>query len=236
MAGKHSQDTVNKLYESMLSRTGKLHVSEISQRLRYDSVLRHVDFDDKIVLEVGCGTGDFAQVLLKETKLHSYHGLDILKPALERAKERFDGHANFTFSHNVNYAGGPRSHSCHVAVALGVFDAKFDEHEERNLDRVMSFVRRMYDDASECVVFTFATTNFEGTPQEHQALLDPCRIYTLLRRMSWRVLLDDTYAPHLMTAVMFHGLSPWKELSSREVLVSEAPAAAKGRTTVGATP
>ena len=60
-------------------------------------VLETVPFPDKIVLEIGCGLGHYAQAIAPRTR--SYIALDISEAMIAKAKQRGAGIADLTFLH-----------------------------------------------------------------------------------------------------------------------------------------
>ena len=55
----------------------------------------HLNFKGRVVLDIGCGTGDFLSYLSRIDQWpRSYIGIDILEDALEIARFRFGGIVN----------------------------------------------------------------------------------------------------------------------------------------------
>ena len=66
-----------------------------SQKIRYERVLRLLDFMEsqpRTVLDIGCATGDFTELLSKRLgKETIVTGIDFIDTAIDRAKERHRG-------------------------------------------------------------------------------------------------------------------------------------------------
>ncbi|MFZ6011718.1 MAG: class I SAM-dependent methyltransferase [Bacteroidota bacterium] len=68
-----------------------------AQQKRFEALCHFPQLDGKVVLDVGCGTGDL-KVFLDERYRHvTYLGIDHLPEFVNRARQRFDGVANTFF-------------------------------------------------------------------------------------------------------------------------------------------
>ncbi|HDY90115.1 MAG TPA: class I SAM-dependent methyltransferase [bacterium] len=67
-----------------------------------------------IIMDAGCGTGQFAQ-MLRENGYTKYIGMDFSEVAIQKAKEKFDSNSSITFiCYDVNEGMG----QCNLLIAL----------------------------------------------------------------------------------------------------------------------
>jgi SAM-dependent methyltransferase len=62
--------------------------SEEAQRLRFDMLLSSVDLKGKVLLDVGCGTGNLPEYIRSRGISVKYTGVDILDKMIEKAKSK----------------------------------------------------------------------------------------------------------------------------------------------------
>ena len=63
------------------------HYTETVYFEMWKKVFEYVDYLDEI-LEIGCGTGQFAQMLIDSGKITTYYGIDFSEVAIEKSIER----------------------------------------------------------------------------------------------------------------------------------------------------
>jgi len=62
--------------------------SEEAQRLRFGMLLSAVDLEGKALLDVGCGTGNLLEHIIRKGISVKYTGVDLLDKMIERAKSK----------------------------------------------------------------------------------------------------------------------------------------------------
>ncbi|KKN42137.1 hypothetical protein LCGC14_0716410 [marine sediment metagenome] len=63
------------------------HYSDTVYYEMWKKVISYIDHSD-VILEIGCGTGQFAEMLFTHLDYHSYIGIDFSKVAIQKAIER----------------------------------------------------------------------------------------------------------------------------------------------------
>ena len=66
------------------------------QDVRFEILTSQYNFDDKHVLDIGCGFGDLNKALSRKTNHYKYTGIDIVESLLTEAKKQYQGgHIHF---------------------------------------------------------------------------------------------------------------------------------------------
>lgn len=185
------------------------------QRLRFERVeelLRPYDSDSW--LDVGCGTGDFLQYL-REGAPREYHGeylgIDVYPEVVGFAKERFaeDRLAKFIVRDVLgDVVSWGKIHIHDWVVILGVFarrDCSLSYADKMFLD-LMDFAYRACERG--CAI-TFHST-YMTECNENEMAFDPAWVFQQARRITERVVIDHSYAPHDFMLCMFKKKSPFR--------------------------
>jgi len=167
----------------------------------------HLNFKDRVVLDIGCGTGDFLSYLSRIDQWpRSYIGIDILEDALEIARAKFGGIQNVVFTQTRNYL--EEDYGADIVIGIGLFSLLFTEDYEENHRLVMRWFEKMYGDCREACGATFLSRyKWEVRPME--AIFDPGEIFQFLGPKVGRLLIDHSYAPHVFTVIAKKGETPW---------------------------
>lgn len=209
---------IQALYAQLLHDTGKVHLSEASRNARYNSVLRAAEVHRRRILDVGCGLGGLVQWLHDRGKFPTcYHGLDVTPEVVAKANELLPKNAKDKYPTAVkidlidDFLAYTATRS-DVVLAVGVLDVKVYDDPRKNSDYAARFLQHMYGRCYEAAVCTFRSTFTVGNIDPHEAVFHPAHVYEMAKAVvgNGRVLLDDSYAPHVFTVAMYRGYSEWE--------------------------
>jgi len=167
----------------------------------------HLNFKGRVVLDIGCGTGDFLSYLSRIDQWpRSYIGIDILEDALEIARFRFGGIVNVEFYKTRNYL--EEDYGADIVIGIGVFSLLFTEDYEENHRLVMRWFEKMYEDCTEACGATFLSF-YKWEVREGEAVFKPEKVFESLKPKVERLIVDHSYAPHVFTVIAKKGETPW---------------------------
>jgi SAM-dependent methyltransferase len=179
-----------------------------SQTVRFRSMVSHLNFKGKAVLDVGCGTGDFLSFLsMVDQWPKSYLGIDVLQEALEIGKRKFDGIKNVTFYQTKNYLNEIWEGN-DIVVGIGLFSLMFIDDEERNYRLVVRWFEKMYNECREACGASFLSA-YKWKTRLMEAVFKPERLFGSLKPKVERLIIDYSYAPHVFTIIGLKGETPW---------------------------
>jgi SAM-dependent methyltransferase len=163
-----------------------------SQEKRFEALLSLGDFHGRILLDVGCGFGDFLAYLRDNGIEPRYIGLDICEPMVKRCMERFEG-GNATFHVGDVLEWQPREAPDFV-VASGIFG--LDSRDARA--RIRPTLRRMFAWAGEGMAANFLSQR-SLEPAENRVYVDPAEALEMGLALTPGVRLDHSYLPNDFT-------------------------------------
>lgn len=183
-------------YEAALATHGAsfeatLWGSETAQHLRFDVMIAHVGFAGAVIVDAGCGQGDFAAHLLShDVPFESYVGLDAMAPMVERAAARGLARCEFAAADVVRDANAFAKWSPDWVCFSGTLNT-MDDAMARGL------VERAFDAAAQGVVFNFLSDRPASKWLDRD--LTPARRFNTTAWLDWalgkspRVSFDQSY-------------------------------------------
>ena len=151
--------------------------SRDSQIVRFDVMIAMVGFDESVILDVGCGTGDFAARLIeRKIPFKSYVGVDALSEMIQSAGKRGFNRCRFE-THDVLL--DPDAMSAYEPDFI-CFSGTLNTMEEQT---ARSLIGRAFMAALQGVVFNFLSDRC------HRRWLDrdlhPARRFNTVRWLDW---------------------------------------------------
>ncbi|PQJ84682.1 class I SAM-dependent methyltransferase [Aliivibrio sifiae] len=128
-----------------------------SQFLRFKTMVNALNFDNKRVLDLGCGYGDFKTFLDMSCCVKSYIGVDQQSSFIRQAK------ANFKQQINCEFIKGDFSSTTLPIVDIVVASGSLN-YRARNKTYHAKVIRIMYEKAEEAVIFNLLNSDhFESS-------------------------------------------------------------------------
>lgn len=185
------------------------------QRIRFEAVQRHLQIGPTdSVLDVGCGTGDFYSFLCSQDGVGSYRGIDLSHRLLKIAKERFSSAENVEWTQGDGLTWKNRPYSLNGAFTFVVVTAVFNRRD-CSLGELDSLFQSALESAYRmCMVACVVSAHsiYKTLPTSNEAVIDPCWMFQQGKRLTERVVLDHSYAPHDSLIVLWKTKSPFREL------------------------
>ncbi len=116
------------------------------QELRFEAFCELVDFNNKAVLDVGCGYGDFKAYLDKEYKRFDYIGIDQQTEFIEEARTRFKEEQGVWF-YNTDFSVCQLPNIA-IVIASGVLSYRSKKEEYYK-----TMIAKLFNAAEETLVF-----------------------------------------------------------------------------------
>lgn len=121
-------------------------INDDVQQARFKTITDLVDFNDKSILDLGCGYGDFKEVLDDKFHRFDYIGIDQQAEFITYAEERFKSHRH-TWFHHVDFSKCQLP-EVDVVVASGVLS-----YRSENQHYYSDMIERFYNAAQKELVF-----------------------------------------------------------------------------------
>lgn len=134
--------------------------SREKQLERFAVIAETTDCTDRVILDAGCGLGDFAAFLdTCEIRYKRYIGLEALPEMVEQARARHLPDAEF---HVADFAADPALFA-RYAPDIITFSGSLNTFER---DPLLSVIDHAFDAAAEAVVFNVLSSRNDKAPQE----------------------------------------------------------------------
>lgn len=156
------------------------------QYLRFDMLLRGVDCNNKSILDLGCGLGDFVGYLKqKNIKNFTYTGIDLSKKIIEKAKEKYQDNNSLFFARNALHDKLPKAD---IVIISGMLTFNIKGTKE-NIGKIM---QKIFDSTNEILTINFMSTyvDFELEKNLH---FSPEDIFTHAKKITKRVNIYHDY-------------------------------------------
>lgn len=204
---KFNQEAVNAHYREELRKNTNLYGSKLSQTERFRNALRYFDFNEKMVLDVGCGKGDFWGYIMRAEQCPLYYiGVDPLQEMINIACVQLQGRFNYQLFCG-NYLDIVPT-NVDIAVAFSVFDKKFGNLVDSK-GYMWQMIEKMIYDAEEGIYITLLSAH-KIINDFSEALFYPTDVYKYARSFAERVVIDSSYMPHAFSLIVYNQKSPWR--------------------------
>lgn len=122
--------------------------SKEHQIIRFEAIYRYLDFNNKSVLDIGCGFSDFYEFLMeKNEKISGYIGIDINKKFIDHCKEKYKENRyevrNIILEPYEEYVAD-------IGLIIGVLNFKFKDIN--NFEFAKDFIRKSFNACREALV------------------------------------------------------------------------------------
>lgn len=201
------QKVVDDFYAQRLEEGKGLFGSEVSGRVRFESIARQFDVSGHSVADVGCGTGDLVPFLDEVGQTpDQYYGYDVLKVVVDKANERFDDRANVEFRQEDFLAVDALFD---YVIAVSAFDRKFGNIRDSK-EYAYKLTEQMIRNAKIGAAVTFLSVHKEIN-DAGELLFDPMEVFGFARQLTERVMIDHSYAPHAFTLFAWNEPSKFRQ-------------------------
>jgi SAM-dependent methyltransferase len=165
--------------------------SEISHRKRFEKILELGDFNDKTLLDVGCGIGGFYDFLKGKSINCDYTGIDINPRMIEIAREK---HPDIKDKFSVfDIIEDNPDRQFDYAISNGPLNLEFAPG--MNMDMTMRLIRAMFNLAKTGIAVTM-TSALTRKPTPGTFYYHPAEILAGTFTFCANARFDHTYLPH----------------------------------------
>jgi SAM-dependent methyltransferase len=123
--------------------------SYASASTRYKELTRDIDFDNKSVLDVGCGFGDIIPFISCKSTSFEYTGIDLTGEFSREAKKRYP---DYTFLEG-DYFKNPLSKKFDIIICCGALNGNYGK---RTLETRRKAIKTMFNHCKKAVAFNMA--------------------------------------------------------------------------------
>jgi SAM-dependent methyltransferase len=168
------------------------------QQYRFAQTLIGLNFDQRHILDIGCGFGDYYAFLKAEgIPIQGYTGIDINPDLLQEARQQWASETQVTFQevHLPDSAYTP-AQPCQIGVMLGVLNFNLQGQMD-NYEYSQSLIRKAFSLVEEALVVDFLSTRLTPTYAQEDFVFyhDPVKMLQWALTLTPKVTLRHNYAP-----------------------------------------
>jgi len=171
-------------------------MSDAAAVIRYQNIVADIDFENKSVIDIGCGFGGIIPFIEGKTKSFKYLGLDVVPEFIDEAKKRYP-------KHSFKAGGWMELIKAHdIVLCSGVLNNKVKGDQYKYREEAISL---MFKNANEILVFNMAG----GFPQPINKskfklyCVDSLKILKYCLGLTTKVIWRHSYRKKEFTVVMF---------------------------------
>lgn len=168
-----------------------------SAAIRYKELIKDIDFNNKSVLDVGCGFGDIIPFLHSKSASFKYTGIDFTEEFIREAEKRYP---EYEFVEG-NYFKNPLKRKFDIIICSGALNG---DYGKKTMDFRRKAVKKMFDRCKEAIVFNMAggisPINTKKSIIHHT---DSLKLLTYCAKLSKKIILRNHYHEKDFTIVIF---------------------------------
>ena len=188
---KKNLDYFTKILEEFKDEHHAVAQSKISHLKRFEKMVELGDFNNKHVLDVGCGIGGFYDFLKEKGINCDYTGIDINPKMIDAAKKRIPGIKDKFFVFDILEKMMDKTFD--YVISVGPLNLKFEPG--LNMGFTMRLLKEMFQLAviGSAISMTSALTKKPGIGTFYY---DPAIVLSETAKFCSNVKIDHTYLPH----------------------------------------
>lgn len=195
---KNTQERYNKRLEKFGYSPKSLGWLKGKQDIRFDILTSLYDFENKSILDIGCGFGDLNKKLKQRTKNYSYLGIDLCDKFIEEGKKHFS-EGNITFIAG-DFLQLDINKNIDWAIESGIFNHKLSKLD--NYDFIKSVMKKTFDKVNDGFSFDFISDKVDYK-DDHIFYASPEKLLSFAYELSRNVVLRSDYMPFEFSVFVF---------------------------------
>ena len=169
------------------------------QDVRFDILSSQYNFENKHVLDIGCGFGDFNNTLIKKTNNYKYTGIELVEALYLEAQNHYkNDNVNFVNENILEFS--PEINSFDYAVSSGVFNHKICNND--NYKFIEDVIIKAMSLCKDGLAFDFLSDKVDFE-LDHTFHSSPERILSIAYKYSRNIVLRNDYMPFEFSIFIF---------------------------------
>jgi SAM-dependent methyltransferase len=154
--------------------------NEEAQFVRFAQLARLITDSPFTINDLGCGVGDFINLLDNYFEQYQYFGYDVLQEMVSLAKEKFHSHPHVVFK-QIGDATGMQE--AEYTIASGIFNLRYSATDEEWLQYITETLHQMNQKSKKGFAFN-ALTKYSDSEymQPHLYYSDPLYLFDYCKR------------------------------------------------------
>lgn len=176
------------------------------QDIRFDILSSQYNFENKHVLDIGCGFGDFNKTISQKTNNYEYTGVELVEALFIEAKNRYVGEKIHFINKNILEFDSDVIYD--YAISSGVFNHKISE--DNNYDFIEQVIKKALSICRDGLAFDYLSDKVDFQ-HNHTFHSSPEKILSIAYKYSRNIILRNDYMPFEFSIFIFNDDSYKKE-------------------------
>ncbi|MDC3168658.1 class I SAM-dependent methyltransferase [bacterium] len=182
--------------------------SQKQQESRFSRMVKHAEWRNQNILDVGCGFGDLAAYIQKSRAYpKKYIGVDINPDLIRIAETKKYPFSTKFYSGDILNTGlynKVKAEKANITIALGLFNLNFLNDQESMKNFLFTMLSKMIEISSSTVLIDFIPNQKIDTypKEEYIATYDLNDIITFLTRQRLKYIIDMSQDPNPMSETL----------------------------------
>lgn len=168
--------------------------SRVSHLKRFEKLIELGDFNNKRILDVGCGIGGFYAFLKDKGIRADYTGVDINPNMIGKAQRKFPAIRDKFFV--IDILEEKITQHFDYVLSNGPLNLAFEDR--MNVELTVKMINMMYEMATIGIAITM-TSSLTRKPNPDTFYYDPMEIFSRIIPLCTNIRLDHSYLPHDFT-------------------------------------
>lgn len=168
------------------------------QDIRFDILTSQFDFNNKSIIDIGCGFGDLNKTLMRKFRNYKYTGIDIVEELITIGKSLYrspdikflsQDFLTYNFNRNFDYA-----------IASGIFNFKIEDEDNYNF--IENMIKKALNICDVGLAFDFLSdkVDYKYKYTHHSS---PEKILEIAYKYSRNIILRNDYMPFEFSLFIF---------------------------------
>lgn len=166
------------------------------QDIRFDILTSLYNFENKTILDIGCGFGDLNKTLKQKVQTYQYVGCDLCEKLIEEGEKIYPS-AQFYIG---DFLKIEIKENIDWSIASGPFNHKFEKNN--NYDFIKSVMEKAFEISKDGFSFDFVSDKVDYK-DEHIFYASPEKILSYAYALSRNVVLRSDYMPFEFSIFVF---------------------------------
>lgn len=194
---KNIAEFYQKRFEEYGHHEASLGWTKGKQFIRFYALTKNFDLNEKSILDIGCGFGDFVTFASQNKIEYSkYMGIDLVQEFVSIAHKMHgsDAKNSFAVKNFLDQEG-----NFDFVIASGVFGQRVEASEDENYIFIEKIISKAFNDSNEGVSFDFISDKVDYRTSVDDFHASPSRILDIAYKFSKNVTLDNSVMPFEFT-------------------------------------
>ena len=169
------------------------------QGIRFNSLTSQYNFENKHVLDFGCGFGDLIKTLSRKVNNFKYTGVELVKEFIEEAEKQYSGD-NIHFV-NQNILDFNSDELFDYTISSGIFNYKISGNN--NYDFIEEVIKKALSVSRDGLAFDFLSDKVDFIKYDYTFHSNPGKILEIAYKYSRNVILKNDYMPFEFSLFIF---------------------------------